>query len=61
MVGRLELGVVALEFGVVGRLAGDPERARDPDRRRGNRCGETVRFSDKFALQKQNISKKLSM
>lgn len=47
MVGRLRLGVVALEFGVVGRLA------RDPERRRGNRCGETVRFSEKFSQPMQ--------
>lgn len=39
----LELGVVGRDFlGVVGRLANDPER------RRGNRCGETVRLSDSF-------------
>lgn len=42
-------GVVGLllEFGVVGLdLLGVVERlARDPDRRRGNRCGEIVLLS----------------
>lgn len=39
VVGRLGFGVVDLEFGVVGRLE------RDPERKRGNRCGDTVVFS----------------
>lgn len=33
------VGVVVLEFGVAGLLE------RDPVRKSGNRCGETVRFS----------------
>lgn len=37
--GRLEFGVFCLEFGVVGLLE------NDPDRKSGNRWGETVRFS----------------
>lgn len=51
MVGRLtfgvvdlEIGVVDLEFGVVGLIE------RDPERKRGNRCGETVRFSGSLRL-----------
>lgn len=40
VVGRLLFGVVGLELlGVVGRLASDAVR------KRGNRCGETVRLS----------------
>ena len=35
----LEFGVPDLEFGDAGLLE------KDPKRRRGNRCGETVRFS----------------
>ena len=38
----LEVGVVALELGVVGLLE------RDPARESGNRCGETVRFCATF-------------
>lgn len=41
MVGLLEFGVVGrLEFGVTGLLE------RDPERKSGKRCGETVRLSD---------------
>lgn len=46
MVGLLELGVIdLLDFGVVGLLAIDPEQ------KSGNRCGETVLFSDSQATR----------
>ena len=41
----LKLGVVGrLECGVVGLLE------KDPDRKRGNLCGETVLFSDMISI-----------
>lgn len=49
VVGRLEFGVVEREpFGVVGRevLGVVDLLAKDAVRRRGKRCGDTVRFSD---------------